>query len=104
MEEKKKHLWPVIKYAGAFIAFMIGSGFASGQEIMQFFTSYGLWGVGGALISMFLFSWSGAVFTGHGYDHKDDLDFKPSVIIAEKCLASSLSGLFRSSCSALSSS
>ena len=77
MEEKKIHLWPVIKYAGAFIAFMIGSGFASGQEIMQFFTSYGLWGVGGALISMFLFSWSGAVFTGHGYDHKDDLDFKP---------------------------
>lgn len=77
MEEKKVHIWTVIKYAGAFIAFMIGSGFASGQEIMQFFTSFGLWGVAGALISMFLFSWSGAVFMGRGFDHKDEKDFSP---------------------------
>ena len=28
----------VIKFAGAFVAFMIGSGFATGQEIMHFFT------------------------------------------------------------------
>ena len=26
----------VLKYAGAFVAFMIGSGFATGQEVMQF--------------------------------------------------------------------
>ena len=77
MEEKKVHIWTVIKYAGAFIAFMIGSGFASGQEIMQFFTSFGLWGVAGALISMFLFSWSGAVIMGRGFDHKDEKDFSP---------------------------
>lgn len=32
----------IAKYAGAFIAWMIGSGFASGQETLQFFTSYGL--------------------------------------------------------------
>lgn len=29
----------IMKFAGAFIAFIIGSGFATGQEIMQFFTS-----------------------------------------------------------------
>lgn len=27
----------VIKFAGAFIAWIIGSGFATGQEILQFF-------------------------------------------------------------------
>lgn len=69
--KEKINWWSVIKYAGAFIAFMIGSGFASGQEIMQFFTSYGIWSIGGVLISMFLFSWSGAVLMQHGYDTKD---------------------------------
>lgn len=37
----------VLTYAGAIIAFLIGSGFATGQEIMQYFTSYGYWGVFG---------------------------------------------------------
>ena len=31
----------VVTFAGAFIAWIIGSGFATGQEILQFFTSYG---------------------------------------------------------------
>ena len=49
--------WPIVfKYAGAFVAFMIGSGFATGQEVMQFFTAYGIWGIGGIFISMFLYS------------------------------------------------
>lgn len=38
----------VLTYAGAIIAFLIGSGFATGQEIMQYFTSYGYWGVFGS--------------------------------------------------------
>ncbi|MDI3331850.1 MAG: hypothetical protein QJR09_14130 [Micrococcus sp.] len=37
----------IITYAGAIIAFLIGSGFATGQEILQYFTSYGYWGVFG---------------------------------------------------------
>ena len=36
----------VMKYAGAFIAWVIGSGFATGQEILQFFTSYGYYSYG----------------------------------------------------------
>lgn len=31
----------VIKIAGAYVAWVMGSGFATGQEILQFFTSYG---------------------------------------------------------------
>ncbi len=70
----KMSFWRITKYAGAFIAFMIGSGFASGQEIMQFFTSYGIWSIGGILISMFLFSWSGSVLMKWGYKNKDNPD------------------------------
>jgi uncharacterized membrane protein YkvI len=37
----------VLSYAGAIVAFLIGSGFATGKEILQYFTSYGYWGVFG---------------------------------------------------------
>ncbi|WP_313810437.1 hypothetical protein [Glutamicibacter sp.] len=37
----------VLTFAGAIIAFLIGSGFATGQEILQYFTAYGYWGVFG---------------------------------------------------------
>lgn len=37
----------VLVIAGAIIAFLIGSGFATGQEILQYFASYGYWGVFG---------------------------------------------------------
>lgn len=57
----------VMKYAGAYIAFEIGSGFATGQEILQFYTSYGVCSIGAALISMVLFSWAGAVIMEAGW-------------------------------------
>lgn len=40
--------------SGAYIAYLAGSGFGSGQEIMQFFTAYGYVGVLGILISAVL--------------------------------------------------
>src|SRR5699024_158704 len=53
--EKKTHLFSterssalrVLTYAGAIMAFLIGSGFATGQEIMQYYASYGFWGLFG---------------------------------------------------------
>ena len=60
----------VIKYAGAYIAFIIGSGFATGQEIIQFYTSYGIWGIGSVAISMFLFAWVGGTVTDMGFRTK----------------------------------
>lgn len=42
MEQKIKcNKKAVLKFSGAFIAWVIGSGFATGQEVLQFFTSYG---------------------------------------------------------------
>ena len=58
----------VIKYAGAYIAFEIGSGFATGQEILQFYTSYGAMSIGAAVISMILFAWAGGSIMKIGHE------------------------------------
>ena len=33
----------VLRIAGAYVAWVMGSGFATGQEILQFFSSYGIY-------------------------------------------------------------
>ena len=70
--KEKLNFGRVIKLSGAYIAFIIGSGFATGQEIIQFYTSYGWLSVGAILISMFLFAWVGASVMGMGYDNKQE--------------------------------
>lgn len=53
MKDKSKANWGrVVILAGAIIAFTIGSGFATGQEIIQYFTAYGLKG----LLTVLLFA------------------------------------------------
>ncbi|GGA80044.1 membrane protein [Nitratireductor aestuarii] len=44
-----------VQVAGAFVGVVVGAGFASGQEILQFFTSFGLAGLAGAVLSSALF-------------------------------------------------
>ena len=41
MKEKQLNFKRVIIVAGSFIAFAIGSGFSTGQEILQFFSAFG---------------------------------------------------------------
>lgn len=54
--EQGRFSWlAVLKIAGAFTAYLIGSGFATGQEAMQFFAAYGALGVLGAALSLLLF-------------------------------------------------
>lgn len=48
METNSFSIKKVITYAGALIGFLIGSAFATGQEVLQFFAAYGLWGSLGA--------------------------------------------------------
>jgi uncharacterized membrane protein YkvI len=42
-----------------YIGTVVGAGFATGQEILQFFTLYGQWAVLSILLSSFLFLWLG---------------------------------------------
>lgn len=62
----------VIKLGGSYCAFMIGAGFASGQEIMQYFTSYGfLWSLLGIVISLVLGAWTAGEVMDVGFDTGD---------------------------------
>jgi uncharacterized membrane protein YkvI len=48
-----------IQIAATYIGTVVGAGFASGQEILAFFTSYGHWGTVGILLATALFVWLG---------------------------------------------
>lgn len=68
----------ILTYAGAIIAFLIGSGFATGQEILQYFAAYGYWGIfGTGLLVMLLITYVCVEFFLVGHKHKFD---KPSRI------------------------
>lgn len=56
----------VFKIGSAFIGIIVGAGFASGQEILQYFTSFGHWGTVGALFSTVLFAYLGMTLTKIG--------------------------------------
>ena len=62
----------VIKIAGAFCAFLIGAGFATGQEIMQYFTNYGIGkAIGVLVINGVLGAWTSAAVMNLGNESKD---------------------------------
>jgi Uncharacterized membrane protein len=42
--------------ASTYVGAVMGAGFASGQEIQQFFVRFGYWGLAGIILSAFLFS------------------------------------------------
>lgn len=58
----------IVKFAGAYVACAIGSGFATGQEIMQFFSGHGLMSLLGVTVTTILFAWCGGMFMKHGYE------------------------------------
>lgn len=70
MDNQKVNPKQVIAFAGAFIAFLIGSGFATGQEVMQYFVSYGYMGIAGSVVMFILFLYVGVSFITVGYEQK----------------------------------
>lgn len=54
-----KNAIKVMQIAFTYIGTVVGAGFATGQEILQFFTRYGKWGALTILLSTALFIWLG---------------------------------------------
>ncbi|MGP9783116.1 YkvI family membrane protein [Glutamicibacter sp. AOP12-B1-11] len=80
---EKGSFFRVLTYAGAIMAFLIGSGFATGQEILQYFTSYGYWGVfGTGLLVLVLMTYVAVEFFVVGQAKKYD---RPSHIFRYYC-------------------
>lgn len=50
----------IIFLAGAFVSYILGAGTATGQEILQFFVSFGYYGIGAIIIAAILHMWFGA--------------------------------------------
>lgn len=68
MNENKVSWVNVIKFAGAFIAFLIGAGFATGQEVFQYFSAYGYQGFLVGLFVLICFIYVGGDFIVSGYN------------------------------------
>ncbi|EMY35804.1 hypothetical protein D477_002401 [Arthrobacter crystallopoietes BAB-32] len=80
---EKTSVLRVLTYAGAIVAFLIGSGFATGQEILQYFTSYGYWGVfGTGLLVLVLMTYVAVEFFLVGQAKKFE---RPSLIFHYYC-------------------
>jgi uncharacterized membrane protein YkvI len=65
----------IVKFAGAFIAWIIGSGFSTGQEVLQFFASYGYLSYGVILLNLIGFLFLGPLLLVRGFEHKSEEAF-----------------------------
>lgn len=66
----------VFRCAGGFVAWVIGSGFATGQEVLQFFTSYGFASYGIILINLIGFLVVGTTLLTTGHSHRENEEFQ----------------------------
>ena len=57
-----------LQIGGAFVGLIVGAGFASGQEIMQYFTSFGMMGIVGGIIATAAFAFLGMTLAQLGSD------------------------------------
>lgn len=57
--KEKGNVLTILTIAGAYISCCIGAGFSTGQEVIQFFSSYGYAGIFGIIGIAFLFAWYG---------------------------------------------
>ncbi len=70
MRKNKLSLKNIAKTAGDFMAWVIGSGFATGQEALQFFSSYGYKSYGVVLINLVGFVSLGYLLMKTGFEKK----------------------------------
>lgn len=61
-----------IQIASAFVGLVVGAGFASGQEILQYFTSFGSKGIFGAFVAALAFAFLGSLLAQLGSQLQTD--------------------------------
>ena len=76
MKEMRSNKGTVIKIAGAYVAWVMGSGFATGQEILQFFTSYGYTSVILIVMNLAGFLLIGPMILQAGFENGDESHFQ----------------------------
>ena len=57
----------------SFVGLLVGAGFATGQEVVQYFTAFGTWGIPGIIIAALVMTLAGTVFLQLGsYFHASE--------------------------------
>jgi len=63
----------IIAIAMSFVGLLVGAGFATGQEVVQYFTAFGTWGIPGIIIAALIMTLAGTVFLQLGsYFHASE--------------------------------
>ena len=63
----------IIAIAMSFVGLLVGAGFATGQEVVQYFTAFGSWGIPGLIIAALVMTLAGTVFLQLGsYFHASE--------------------------------
>lgn len=70
MNSSKTNWSQAFKFMGAVLAFAIGSGFASGQELLQYFTAYGYESILVGIVFLTIFIYSNYCFAIAGHREK----------------------------------
>jgi len=70
--ENKLNYGTIFTLVGAILAFSIGSGYSTGQEVVQFITSYGYKGLLVGLVFLIIFGYSNYAYARAGYIGKFD--------------------------------
>ncbi len=70
MDSNKTNWKQAFKFMGAVLAFAIGSGFATGQELLQYFTSYGYKSILVGAVFLIIFIYSNYCFAVAGHREK----------------------------------
>lgn len=65
----------VVSFAGGFLGWLMGSGFATGQELLQFFTGHGFWGYAAIAVNLIGFSVIGGILVMTGYRTRENHGF-----------------------------
>ena len=63
----------IFQIGSAFIGIIVGAGFASGQEILQYFTSFGHLGTVAAILATALFAYLGMTLTTARKPYADNI-------------------------------
>lgn len=94
MEEKTKKRSPfliVVGIAGSFICFCIGSGFATGQDILQYFCAFGPPAILGLVVAMVVYGYTTISALKVGYEH----DFSNPMDIVEYYCGKAMGTFFK---------
>lgn len=66
-DEGKLNFGTILTLVGAILAFSIGSGYSTGQEVVQFITSYGYQGILVGMVFLIIFGYSNYAYARAGY-------------------------------------